>query len=116
MYNNFNIGDTKTLGKIEEKVELIPREMFTHLLPSFGDIFALFILSFCQSTKLLADIVTIAYSSLEETNILIKKQFLEIKWRNLQKIAKSLKNLGYQDRICTKYMSNKVTKSASYIM
>ena len=73
MYNNFNIGDAKTLGKIEGKVELIPREMFTHLLASFGDIFASFILRFCQSTKLLADIVTIAYSSLEETNILMKK-------------------------------------------
>ena len=65
MYSNFNIEDAKALGKIEGKVEYIPRELFTHLLTSFADFSALFVLSFFQSTKLLADIVKIAYSPLE---------------------------------------------------
>ena len=65
MYNYFNIEDAKTLGKIEEKVEQIPLELFTHLLANFGGFFASFVLSFYQSTKLLADIITISYSSLE---------------------------------------------------
>ena len=29
-------------------------------------------------------------------------KFLDIKWKNLQKIAKILKNLGYQDKFWTK--------------
>ena len=32
-----------------------------------------------------------------------KSKFLEINWINLQRIVKCLKNLGYQDKICTKY-------------
>ena len=38
----------------------------------------------------------------------MKSKFLEIKWRNLQKVAKFLKNLGYRDKFWTKQVSNYV--------
>ena len=37
-----------------------------------------------------------------------KSQFLETKCRNLKKIAKFIKNLGYQVKLWTKYVSNNV--------
>ena len=33
-------------------------------------------------------------------------QLFEINWKNLQKIAKFLRNVGYQVEVWTKYVSN----------
>ena len=38
----------------------------------------------------------------------MKSHFLKIKWRNLQKIAKYLKNLAYQDKIGVQFCENLV--------
>ena len=65
-YNYFITGDAKTLVKLKEKQgKFLKSCPYTHLQASFWDFFAWLVLSFCQSTKLLAEVVTIAYSSLE---------------------------------------------------
>ena len=59
-------------GSCQEK-GVNSQELFMY--PSFGKFWGFFlslVLSFCQSTKLLAEIVTLPYSWLELTKILMK--------------------------------------------
>ena len=66
IYNYFNTEDFKSVVKLKKKYSKFPKSCsYTHLSASFEGFFASFVLSFCQSTKLLAEIVTIAYSSLK---------------------------------------------------
>ena len=63
VYTYFNIGDAKTLVKLKEKQSKFSRSCsYTHLSANLGGFFALFLLNFSQVTKLLIEIVTIAYS------------------------------------------------------
>ena len=68
VYTYFNIGDAKTLVKLKRKSRVISPGVvpYTHLVQAnFGDFLISLALNFGQVTKLLPEIVTIAYSLLE---------------------------------------------------